>query len=87
MGTVSIRMPDEEIEKLERLAEREGKSRSAFLREIAEEKIEKDSTSSLWDLAGILSDEEAEEMREVIKEKRKKTTEDLKKRAKEAFED
>lgn len=87
MGTVSVRMPDEEIDKLEEIAKREGKSRSALLRELAEDRIDNDSVSTLWDLVGIISDEEAKEMREVIGENRKKTTESIQKRAKKVFEE
>lgn len=89
MGTVSIRMPDDEIEKLERLAEREGKSRSAFLRELAEEEIEKESDTyeALEEIFGILSDEEAEGIREAIRENRKKMNRDFKKRQEELFEE
>ncbi|MFB6099988.1 MAG: DUF6290 family protein [Candidatus Nanohalobium sp.] len=85
MGTVSVRMPDEEIEKLDKIAEREGKSRSAVLREFAEEKIEENSVAALEDLVGILSDEEAEEFKDVVEENRKKMTEDFEKRQERLF--
>lgn len=87
MGTVSVRMPDEDIKKLEDIAEREGKSRSAVLREFAEEKMDEDPYDALQDLFGIISDEEAEGMREAINENRKKMDEDFKKRQEELFGD
>ncbi|MDY6774119.1 MAG: ribbon-helix-helix protein, CopG family [Candidatus Nanohaloarchaea archaeon] len=80
MGTVSVKMPDEEIEKLERLAESEGKTKSSFMREMAETELEERSATGLRELVGVLSSEEAEELREGIKEMREEMDEDVERR-------
>ncbi len=72
MGTVTVRMPDEEIEKLEKIAEKEGKTKSSLLREITEKEIKRGSPEALKSIAGAWSEERAEEVRRGIKEMRKK---------------
>ena len=85
MGTVSVRMSEDEISKLDEIAEQENKSRSAVLREFAKEKIDENSVAALEDLIGILSDDEAEEFEKVVERNRKKIDEEFKKRQEELF--
>jgi len=62
-----VKMSDDDIEKLEHLAEREGKTKSSFMRELAEEKMEKTSISSLEELKGVLSQDESESVRKAVR--------------------
>lgn len=67
MGTKTIRLDDEAYERLAD-RKREGESFSDVVKRIAGER-------SLLELAGILSDDEAETMRETIAERRKRSRE------------
>ncbi|MFB6245754.1 MAG: DUF6290 family protein [Candidatus Nanohaloarchaea archaeon] len=77
MGTVSVRMPDEEIRKLEDLARRKGKTRSGLLRELAEEKISENSIEVLENLVGVLDASEAEKFEETVGEARSEMEESI----------
>ncbi|MFB6158035.1 MAG: DUF6290 family protein [Candidatus Nanohalobium sp.] len=85
MGTVSVRMPDEEIEKLEKIAEREGKSRSAVLREFAEEKMEDEIEPNMEEIFGIISEEEGEGLKEGVEEVKSEATESFERSVEEKF--
>lgn len=85
MGTVSVRMPDEEIEKLEKIAEREGKSRSAVLREFAEEKMEDEIEPNMEEIFGIISEEEGEGLKEAVEEVKSEATESFERSVEEKF--
>lgn len=67
MGTKTIRLDDEAYERLAS-RKREGESFSDVVKRVAGER-------SLLELAGILSDEEAETMRETVAERRTRSRE------------
>ncbi|HET7325407.1 MAG TPA: antitoxin VapB family protein [Halococcus sp.] len=67
MGTKTIRLDDEAYERLAS-RKREGESFSDVVKRVAGER-------SLLEIAGILSDEEAETMREIIAERRTRSRE------------
>jgi predicted CopG family antitoxin len=67
MGTKTIRLDDEAYERLAS-RKREGESFSDVVKRVAGER-------SLLEIAGILSDEEAETMRETVVERRERSRE------------
>lgn len=81
-----MRLPDDDIERLERLAERRGTSKSALMREFARRELRRETVTVLRDIVGVLSNEEAEEMERAVSEVREEMDEEMRRRSKEFFE-
>ena len=65
---LSLRIPPEKEEMIKKAAAKAGKSKTAYILEAVDEKlgISKDRAQTIRELAGWLSHEEAEEMRESV---------------------
>ncbi len=64
---LSLRIPQSKEEKIKKAAEREGKTKSAYILEAVDEKLGlvKNREKTIRELAGWLSHDEAEELRQV----------------------